>query len=152
MGGLVNISGKKDVLRVAEAQGRIFLKETTVDAIKQNNVKKGNAIQVAEVSGMLAVKRTWESIPHCHPVPVTGIEFDFETGKNYIQCRCRVEGIYKTGMEMEALNGVASALLTIWDMVKYLEKDENGNYPNTRITDIVVISKTKVEKDGLKGT
>ncbi|MEM3445496.1 MAG: cyclic pyranopterin monophosphate synthase MoaC, partial [Thermoplasmata archaeon] len=64
---------------------------------------------------------------------------------------CRVEAIYKTGVEMEALAGVTNALLTIWDMVKYLEKDENGNYPETKITDIVVVSKIKGEKDGLTG-
>ncbi|MEM4293846.1 MAG: cyclic pyranopterin monophosphate synthase MoaC [Thermoplasmata archaeon] len=151
MCGMVNVSEKEDVPRRAEAAGKIFLRKETIRAIEENRVRKGNPIVVAETSGMLAVKRTWESIPHCHQIPITGVDFSFEIKENYISVRCRVEAIYKTGVEMEALAGVTNALLTIWDMVKYLEKDENGNYPETKITDIVVVSKIKGEKDGLTG-
>ncbi|MCX8173956.1 MAG: cyclic pyranopterin monophosphate synthase MoaC [Thermoplasmata archaeon] len=151
MCGMVNVSGKENVLRVAEASGKIFLKRETIEAIRQNKVKKGNPLTVAEISGILAVKRTWEHIPHCHQIPVTAVDFGFEIGETFISVTCRVEAIYKTGVEMEALTGVTNALLTIWDMVKYLEKDRDGSYPDTRITDIVVVSKLKEERDGVKG-
>lgn len=145
MCGMVNVSDKKNVLRVAEASGKIFLKRETIEAIRQNRVKKGNPLAVAEVSGMLSVKKTWEHIPHCHQIPITAVDFSFKIRENFVETRCRVEAIYKTGVEMEALSGVTTALLTIWDMVKYLEKDENGNYPETKITEVVVVSKMKGE-------
>lgn len=145
---MVNVSRKEAVLRVAEASGKIFLRQETIGAIKERKIKKGDPLAAAEIAGLLAVKRTWESIPHCHQIPITGIDFNFEIMENYILCKCRVEAIYKTGVEMEALSGVSTALLTIWDMVKYLEKDESGNYPETRISDVVVLSKTKEGEHG----
>lgn len=151
MCGMINVSGKENVLRVAEASGKILLRRDTIKAIKENRVKKGNPLAVAETSGMLAVKKTWESIPHCHPIPITGVDFFFAIHEDFIEARCRVEAFYKTGVEMEALCGVTTALLTIWDMVKYLEKDESGNYPGTKITEVIVVSKRKGEKDGVKG-
>jgi len=148
MPGIVNVTSKKEVLRIAEAKGRIYLRSDTITAIKSKKVKKGDPIATAEISGIIAVKKTWEHIPHCHQIPITGIDFDFKVYENFIECTCRVEATYKTGVEMEALCGVAHALLTLWDMVKALEKDEHGNYPETKISDIVVVSKVKVDKDG----
>ncbi len=140
---MVDISPKTVVHREAEAVGRILLKPETLRAIKEKTVKKGDPLTVAEVAALQAVKRTSELIPLCHPIPVTGINIDFTLGETHIDVRCRVKADYKTGVEMEALTGVAIALLTIWDMVKYLEKDEEGQYPHTRIADIRVVEKLK---------
>ena len=73
----------------------------------------------------------------------TSIETKFDLGNNFIESSCIVTAFYKTGLEMEAITGVTVALLNIWDMVKYLEKDETGGYPSTKITDIEVIKKIK---------
>jgi cyclic pyranopterin phosphate synthase len=91
----------------------------------------------------MAVKKTPEIIPLCHPVPITSVKTEFELGADSLTARCRVTADYRTGVEMEALAGVAAALLTIWDMVKYMEKDEKGQYPLTSITDVKVVEKRK---------
>ena len=75
-------------------------------------------------------------IPMCHNIPIDSVTTDFTMAEAYIEAHCRVDATYKTGVEMEALTGVTVALLTIWDMVKYIEKDENGQYPDTRISEI----------------
>jgi len=129
MKGMVDISGKKDVRREAVAEGRIKLSARSMEAIRNGTVKKGDALETARVAGILAVKNTPSIIPHCHPIPVQSVELDFDLNGEEITCRCSVTAVYKTGVEMEALTGVSAALLTIWDMVKYLEKDENGQYP-----------------------
>lgn len=140
---MVDVSLKEVVHREAEAVGKIQLKKGTVDAIKAGKVKKGDPISVAEVASILAVKRTPETIPLCHPIPITSVTTEFQLGGDCIEARCRVTADYKTGVEMEALAGVAAALLTIWDMVKYLEKDEDGQYPSTAIAGIRVVEKRK---------
>ena len=140
---MVDISEKKDVLRIARARGTIVLKSTTIDVIKRGEVKKGDVFETAKVAGMLAVKNTPSIIPHCHPLPVEYIDFNFHMHGNRIDVECEVKAHYKTGVEMEALIGVSVALLTIWDMVKYLEKDEQGQYPMTQILGIEVVEKRK---------
>ncbi len=142
---MVDISEKKDVPRVARARGTIVLKSTTVEAIKRGEVKKGDVFETARVAGMLAVKNTPYILPHCHPIPVEYVDLKFSIRGNRIDVECEVKAHYKTGVEMEALTGVSVALLTIWDMVKYLEKDENGQYPMTQIRDIEVVEKRKGE-------
>lgn len=142
---MVDISEKKDVLRIAVAEGKIKLKEETIHAIVENRVAKGNVLATAIVAGTLAVKKTPELIPMCHPIPLTQVEIDFEID-DHIKAICRVKSRGKTGVEMEALTGVTTALLTIWDMVKSMEKDESGNYPETAIHDIRVVSKEKLEE------
>jgi cyclic pyranopterin phosphate synthase len=97
----------------------------------------------AQTAGILAVKNTPNIIPLCHPIPVDSVVIEFEVEEASISCECEVKANYKTGVEMESLAGVSIALLTIWDMVKYLEKDEKGQYPTTRISDIEVIQKKK---------
>ena len=140
---MVDVSGKETSRRTAEAVGRIKLRNETVDAIKAGKVEKGDPITVAEVACVMAAKRTPEMIPLCHPLPLTSVDAVFNLGDDYIEARCRVAAEYKTGVEMEALTGVTLALLTIWDMVKYLEKDEAGQYPDTAITHVKVTEKRK---------
>ncbi len=144
--GMIDISEKSTVTRTAKARGTIVIKSTTMDIIKKGEVKKGNIFETAKIAGMLAIKNTPELIPHCHQIPIEGTEFNFIIHGNRIDVECKVKAHYKTGVEMEALTGVSVALLTIWDMVKYLEKDENGQYPMTQIKDIEVEEKTKGER------
>jgi cyclic pyranopterin phosphate synthase len=140
---MVDISDKEVVHREAEAVGKIRLKIETIDAIKRGRVKKGDPLSAAEIACIQAVKKTPELLPFCHPIPVTLINAEFDLEEEHVEVRCRVTADYKTGVEMEALTGTTAALLTIWDMVKYLEKDEAGQYPSTAMTDIRVTEKRK---------
>ncbi len=146
--GMVDISSKREVMRIARARGTIVLRSTTAEIIRKGEVKKGDVFETAKIAAMLAVKKTPEIIPHCHPIPIESIDLKFNMHGNRIDVECEVKAHYKTGVEMEALTGVSVALLTIWDMVKYLEKDENGQYPMTQIKDIEVVEKRKGEEDG----
>jgi len=146
--GMIDISAKKKVPRLARARGQIELTAESMKAIREEKVKKGDVFQAAEISAIQAVKKTPESIPHCHPIPIEGIEVSFEKYENFIEVECEVKAVYKTGVEMEALSGVNAALLTIWDMVKYLEKDKEGQYPETKIKNLSVLQKKKGDKDG----
>ncbi len=144
---MVNITDKKEVLRIARAKGRITLKGSTIELIKGGKVEKGNVLTTAQVAATLAVKSTPNIIPMCHPIPITGVNVDFDFIDDEIEVSVEVKSFGKTGVEMEAITGVSVALLTIWDMVKAVEKDENGQYPVTRISDIMVIEKIKGEGD-----
>ena len=140
---MVDVSGKEDVPRTAEAVGFIRLKKETVRAIREGKVKKGDPLAAAEIACIQAVKRTPDLIPMCHPIPIGSVEAKFSLGEDTVEAACRVSAVYRTGVEMEALTGVSVALLTVWDMVKYLEKDEAGQYPETVITGIMVKEKRK---------
>jgi cyclic pyranopterin monophosphate synthase len=140
---MVDVGGKDDVVRMARASGSIRLTKRTMELIKTGNVKKGNVLATARIAAIQAAKHTWESIPLCHQIPITGIDVDFEVGEDTIKAIVEVRCVGKTGVEMEALCGASMALLTIWDMVKAVEKDDTGNYPETRISDIIVEKKIK---------
>ncbi len=140
---MVDVGGKDEVVRMARASGSIRLTKRTMELIKTGNVKKGNVLATARIAAIQAAKHTWESIPLCHQIPITGIDVDFEVGEDTIKAIVEVRSVGKTGVEMEALCGASLALLTIWDMVKAVEKDETGNYPETRISDIIVEKKVK---------
>jgi len=142
---MVEISGKKDVKRKARAKGRIRLKEETIIKIKEGKVEKGSVLTTAQVAATLAVKKTPDLIPMCHSLQITGVDVDFEFLYDGIEVSVDVKTVGKTGVEMEAITGVSIALLTIWDMVKAIEKDDRGQYPVTEITDIRVIEKIKGE-------
>jgi len=141
--GMVDVTKKPIVLREAEAAGKIFLSKKTIEAIKTGGIKKGNPLQVAEVAAMNAAKQTHLIIPHCHQISLDTVGVDFQVSEGWVEAKCLVKAQARTGVEMEALVGVSIALNTIWDMVKYLEKDEHGQYPDTRITEIMVIKKEK---------
>ena len=143
--GIVDISGKKVIKRVATATGQLKLTKGSIDAINTNQVKKGNVIEASTIAAIQAVKETPRIIPHCHPIPLEGCNVDWEISGTVLHCTVTVTANYKTGIEMEALTGVSAGLLCALDMVKSLEKDENGQYPSTSITDIVVVEKFKAE-------
>jgi cyclic pyranopterin phosphate synthase len=140
----VDISDKPIASRRALAEGTIELKLETVDAIKQGSVEKGNVLNTATVAAVLATKNTSQIIPFCHPIPLTSIQVDYSVLDTTIKATVEVKSEGKTGVEMEALTGVSVALLTIWDMVKSIEKDATGNYPVTTLRDIRVLQKSKV--------
>ena len=142
---MVEVGAKPDQKRRAIASGSIFLEENTIRLIQNEEIKKGNVLTTAQIAGIQAVKNTSSIIPLCHPLALTGIEIDFEVKSNEIIATCAVNTtLGKTGVEMEAITGVSVALLTIWDMVKAVEKDDNGQYPDTRISNIQVIKKEKI--------
>ena len=143
---MVDISAKSDVVREAVATGRIYLRPATLAAIREGTVIKGNVLATARVAATLAVKETPRIIPMCHTLHLGAITVDFTEGDTYIEATVTTKSTGKTGVEMEALTGVSVALLTIWDMVKSAEKDENGQYPETRITGIHVVEKRKGTK------
>jgi len=145
---MVDISEKPEVYREATARGFIRLRRETVEAVVEGRVPKGDVITVAKTAAILAVKRTWEIIPLCHPIPITAVDVDIETKEEGLEVTVTVRSSGKTGVEMEALTGVSVALLTIWDMVKALEKDERGQYPATAIEEIRVVEKLKKPDPG----
>ena len=143
MAKMVDIGRKPDVRRRAVASGEIRLKPATVRAIRARRIEKGDPIAAAEVAALQAMKAVWQVLPHTHPVPITAASVTFDVRADRIIATTTVEATYKTGVEMEALYGVAVALLTIWDMVKSLEKDSKGQYPSARIESVQVVAKEK---------
>ncbi|MEF8881170.1 MAG: cyclic pyranopterin monophosphate synthase MoaC [Halapricum sp.] len=140
---MVDVGDKPDSQRRAVAQGTIHLQESTVAAIRDSELEKGDVLATARIGAIQAVKHTWETIPMCHQIPITNVETDFEVGETEVTLTVAVETTGKTGCEMEALEGVTSGLNVVWDMVKAAEKDKNGQYPETKLSDVRVIEKRK---------
>ncbi|WP_338729181.1 cyclic pyranopterin monophosphate synthase MoaC [Haladaptatus sp. DJG-WS-42] len=140
---MVDVGKKPDTARRAVAQGDIHLKPTTIAAIRESEIGKGDVLATARVGAIQAVKHTWETIPMCHQIPITNVDTEFEVGDEKITLTVAVETTGKTGCEMEALEGVTTGLNVVWDMVKAVEKDENGQYPATQISDVRVLDKEK---------
>ncbi len=140
---MVDVSGKEEVARTARAEGELLLRPETVRAIVEKRVEKGDPLAAAELAALLASKKTSELLPHCHPLPLTHVEAKVTPFEKGVKATVEVKTVARTGVEMEALVGVTAALLTVWDMVKGLEKDERGQYPDTRITEVRVVEKSK---------
>lgn len=140
---MVDVGGKPDAARRAVARGAIHLRESTIQAIRADEVEKGDVLATARVGAVQAVKHTWETIPMCHQIPITNVDTAFDVREDRVVLEVGVETTGKTGCEMEALCGVTTGLNVVWDMVKAAEKDANGQYPGTRITDVEVVAKEK---------
>ncbi|MFW6385141.1 MAG: cyclic pyranopterin monophosphate synthase MoaC [Halodesulfurarchaeum sp.] len=140
---MVDVGGKPDTARRAVATGEIHLRSETIDAIEADGIEKGDVLATARVGAVQAVKHTWEAIPMCHQIPITNVETAFELETDRVVLTVAVETIGKTGCEMEALQGVTTGLGVVWDMVKAVEKDESGNYPETAIENVSVVEKVK---------
>ncbi|HEV2165526.1 MAG TPA: cyclic pyranopterin monophosphate synthase MoaC [Thermoplasmata archaeon] len=138
-----SVQEKPVVLRRARALGELAVSPSTLTAIAARTVEKGDPISSAELAGLLAMKRTPELIPHCHTVPLTGGRIEVRVGTASVTVEAEAETLGRTGVEMEALVGATVALLTVWDMVKYLEKDEHGLYPNVRLGPVSLAEKQK---------
>jgi cyclic pyranopterin phosphate synthase len=142
---MVDVGDKPDTARRAVARGEIRLTKSTVEAIRADDVEKGDVLATARVGAVQAVKHTWETIPMCHQIPVTNVDVDVEIETDRVVLEVAVETTGKTGCEMEALEGVTTGLNVVWDMVKAAEKDDRGQYPETRIAGVEVVAKEKRE-------
>lgn len=141
--GIVEIGNKPIVERKATATGLLNLQEGTKNAIVNKIVKKGDVLEASTIAAIQAVKDTPRIIPHCHPIPLEGCKVDWAWEGASLRCTVHVSAHYKTGIEMEALTGVSAGLLCVLDMIKSLEKDEDGQYPHASINDIRVLEKIK---------
>ena len=121
---MVDVSAKPVTTREATAHGIITMNAEAFAAVQSGTVKKGDVLGVARIAGIMATKRTSELIPLCHPLPLTkvGIEFRLLPERQAVEALCTVKTSGVTGVEMEALTGVSTALLTIYDMCKAVDK------------------------------
>jgi len=121
---MVDVGAKEQTHRVAVTSGRICMQPETLALILQGGHKKGDVLGVARIAGIMAAKKTSDLVPLCHPLALTkvAIEFDIDEPHNRIQCLTRVETRGQTGVEMEALCATQTALLTIYDMCKAVDR------------------------------
>ena len=134
---MVDVTEKAVTHRRAEARAEIHMSPETMTHIKDGTMKKGDVLAVAQVAGIQAAKHTWELIPMCHPLPLTGIDITFSLSDD--PCMIEISAVVSctgvTGVEMEALTAVSAAALTVYDMCKAVQKD-------MRITNIRLIAKS----------
>ncbi len=133
---MVDVSQKPEQEREAVAQGFISLQPETVELIRQNLIKKGDVLTIAEIAGIQGAKRTSDLIPLCHPLQLWKIDVHCTLQDNGVLAECTTLCVGKTGVEMEALTGVNVALLTVYDMCKAVDKQ-------MVIENVRLISKTK---------
>jgi cyclic pyranopterin phosphate synthase len=121
---MVDVSAKPATERVAIAEGRVLMQRKTLDIVRRGDAKKGDVLGVARIAGIMAAKRTHELIPLCHPLALTQVEVDVTPDAKLpgVTVRARVKVAGQTGVEMEALTAVSVACLTIYDMVKAVER------------------------------
>jgi cyclic pyranopterin phosphate synthase len=125
---MIDVGDKKITKRKAVARGEILLSRETIELIRQGRIPKGDVLECARVAAVLAVKRTPELIPMCHPLRITHSKIDFDLGKNKIEIKTEVSAVDRTGVEMEALTAVAVAALTIYDMCKGVDETMQISY------------------------
>ena len=119
---MVDINNKKESKREATATGSIILSKNALNEIKKGKTSKGNVLNTARIAGIMAAKKTSDLIPLCHPIPIEAIKIDFDIEDNNINVLAIVSTTNKTGVEMEALMAVNIACLTIYDMIKSIDK------------------------------
>jgi molybdenum cofactor biosynthesis protein MoaC len=136
---MIDISDKIKTLRMARAEARVSMAERTVEAVRKGNVPKGNVLEIARGASVMAAKKTATLIPFCHPIPVDYVNVDYVLEKAGIVITSEVKCTAKTGVEMEALTAVSVAALTVYDMLKPLDKD------------IIIEKISLLEKKGGKG-
>lgn len=134
---MVDVSAKDESDRYARASGAIRMSSTTLDAIRGNALKKGDVLSVARIAGIMAAKRTSETIPLCHPISLTdvGVEFSLDETLPGVRVVAHARTRERTGVEMEALTAATAALLTIYDMAKALDR-------GMTILDVALLEKT----------
>ena len=132
---MVDITSKKNSKRKSLAQGFILVSKETLNSIETDNLEKGDLFNTARIAGILAAKKTSELIPLCHPLSISKIDINFNIKDNGIEVITSVSIEGKTGVEMEALTATSIACLTIYDMIKSIDKE-------SEITSIRLISKS----------
>ena len=133
---MVDVTAKPISARKAIAAGKIRLRRETLDLISKDKIAKGNVFATARIAGIQAAKQTAQLIPLCHTLPLGEIKIDIVTSNDGAQVKCTAQTVAQTGVEMEALTGVAVALLTIYDMCKAVDKE-------MQISDVRLVEKTK---------
>ena len=133
---MVDVSAKKDQLRTARAKGRIEMNQQTLSLVRENKIKKGDVLTIAELAGIQAAKKTSELIPLCHPLQLTKVELKASLFGHGVEVESMVKCTGPTGVEMEALTAVNVALLTVYDMCKAVDKQ-------MKITQVELIEKHK---------
>ena len=133
---MVDVSGKPLSMRRAVATGKIRLQRETLDLISNDQIAKGNVLATARIAGIQAAKQAAQLIPLCHTLPLGEVRIDIVASNEGAEVKCTAHTVAQTGVEMEALTGVAVALLTIYDMCKAIDKEMT-------IFDVRLISKTK---------
>ena len=121
---MVDVSGKPETIRMARAVGSVQLSDSSMAALIEGNVEKGDALAVARIAGIMAAKKTSELIPLCHPLPISKAKVELEPDKdrNLVLITATVKTTGSTGVEMEALTAVSIAALTLYDMLKSVDK------------------------------
>ena len=134
---MVDVTEKKSTDRQASARGKILMNSETLSLIVSGEAKKGDVLAVSRIAGIMAAKKTHELIPLCHPLSLTGCGIDFELNseRSFVAATCSVRVTGVTGVEMEALVGVTTALLTIYDMLKAVDR-------GMEITDVCLVEKS----------
>ena len=132
---MVEVGDKEVTKRRAVASGLITTRSEVIDLIAEAGLPKGDALPVARIAAVMGAKRTSDLIPLCHPLPLTGIDVEFELREDAVAITATVKTVSKTGVEMEALTAVTTAALTIFDMIKAVDS-------RAVIGDIKVIEKT----------
>jgi cyclic pyranopterin phosphate synthase len=133
---MVDVGDKETQLRIAKAEGHILLAVETIDLIKENLLKKGDVLAVAQLAGISAAKKTSDLIPLCHNIVLENVKVDASLERTGVIVNSEVHCTGKTGVEMEALTAVNIALLTVYDMCKAVDK-------NMVIENVRLIEKTK---------
>src|SRR5437667_9289892 len=133
---MVDVSAKPMSKRKAVASGKIQLQRDTIELITNDQIAKGNVLSTPRIAGIQAAKQTAQLIPLCHTLPLGEVKIDIVASNQGAEVKCTAHTIAQTGVEMEALTGVAVALLTIYDMCKAVDKEMT-------ISDVRLISKTK---------
>ena len=121
---MVDVGGKAETRRVARATGSIRMQPATLAAIAEGSAKKGDVLGVARIAAIQAAQRTSELVPLCHPLPLTHVQVDFaiDAAAGAVHCTVQAETLGRTGVEMEALTAVQVGLLTVYDMVKAIDR------------------------------
>ncbi len=133
---MVDVGGKAVIPRTATAAGALHCSPETIVLLRKQALPKGDVLAVARIAGIQAAKRTSDLIPLCHQLPLESVKVEFDVGESCIQIRATVRTTAKTGVEMEALTAVSVSALTLYDMMKAVDKF-------MRIADITVVEKIK---------
>jgi cyclic pyranopterin phosphate synthase len=120
---MVDVGGKPETERVAVASGRISMQQNTLERVRVGATAKGDVLGVARLAAILAAKKTGDLIPLCHPIPLTSITVDFSEEAEAIVVTATAKTVGRTGVEMEALTAVSVACLTVYDMVKSVDRE-----------------------------
>ena len=119
---MVDVSAKPATEREAVAAGRVVMQPETLDIVRKGDAKKGDVLGAARIAGIMAAKKTHELIPLCHPLAISKVEIDIAPERDGLAVRATVKVTGQTGVEMEALTAVSVACLTVYDMVKAVER------------------------------